>query len=526
MPAKPGGWAGYVLICGATWRRLTGCGKGNAGTMAGIERHAGRLGASYTIVGPLPSAHADMPFVLRVAVRNTGAETWPHRGAHPVTLSYHWLDTRERVVDFEGVRALLPAPLRPGETAELLLQVEPPPRPGEYLLALDMVEEGVNWFSLQGVAPSTIAMTVAPGQDDAPRACIVNGNCVVNDALGNHVLNQLRFFQSRGYRALVLVEHLDERQPPEVARHIVRVSIEDLRAGPVNPQRRRAVELFASADVYVFNYSAYYPLVEAIRLVGHGATIFDYHGVTPPRLWEGDDIEALVEGQRQIQLASYADYAIAHSSFTRDELLRSGAVDAARVYQLPYVVPLERFRPAPREATLAARYGLAAEQPVLLYVGRMAANKRILDLIRALAHIRERLPDTVLLLVGDTSFPPHARVVAQARQLAETLEVVDAVIFAGQVPDNELAAHYQLADIFVTASIHEGFCIPVIEAMACGRPVVGAHATALPETIGPGGLTFTPEDPADLAAKVIALLESRMDERRRADAAQSIGRRG
>jgi glycosyltransferase involved in cell wall biosynthesis len=491
--------------------------------MAGIDRHAGRLGASYAVVGPLPPARADMPLLLRVAVRNTGAETWPHRGAHPVTLSYHWLDTRGQVVDFEGVRALLPAPLRPGETAELLLQVEPPPRPGEYLLALDMVEEGVNWFSLQGVAPSTVAITVAPGQDDAPRACIVNGNCVVNDALGNHVLSQLRFFQSRGYRALVLVEHLDERQPPEVGQHIVRVSLADLQGSPANPQRRRAVEHFASADVYVFNYSAYYPLVEAIRLVGHGATIFDYHGVTPPRMWEGDDTEALVEGQRQLQLARYADYAIAHSSFTRDELLRSGAVDAARVYQLPYVVPLERFEPGSRSAALAARYGLAAEQPVLLYVGRMAANKRILDLIRALAQVRERLPDTVLLLVGDTTFPPHARVAAQARGLAETLGVADAVIFAGQVPDDELAAHYQLADIFVTASIHEGFCIPVIEAMACGRPVIGAHATALPETIGPAGLTFAPQDPADLAAKAIALLESRMDDRRRADAPLPIG---
>jgi glycosyltransferase involved in cell wall biosynthesis len=481
--------------------------------MSTVRNQPARLGAQYEVVGPLPQACADQPLLLRVRVRNTGAETWPHRGAHPVTLSYHWLDRQRREVDFEGVRVMLPAPLRPGESTELTLQAEPPPRAGDYLLALDMVEEGIDWFSIQGVAAATIPLAVAPGLDDAPRACIVNGNCMINDALGNHVLNQLRFFQSRGYRALALVEHIDQRHPPEVRQHLARVTLETLRAGPVNPQTRRAVNHFANADIYVFNYSAYYQLAEAIRMVGHGVTIFDYHGVTPPRMWEGDDTEALVEGQRQIQLARYADYAIAHSGFTRAELLGTGGVVDGRIYQMPYVVPLERFRPGRRDPALAARYGLAEDQPVLLYVGRMAANKRIVDLVRALALIRERLPRTALLLVGDTSFPPHARVVAHARHLAETLGVADGVIFAGQTPDEELAAHYQLADVFVTASLHEGFCIPVVEAMACGAPVVGAHATALPETIGPGGLTFAPEDPADLAAQVLRILESRSDER-------------
>jgi glycosyltransferase involved in cell wall biosynthesis len=63
----------------------------------------------------------------------------------------------------------------------------------------------------------------------------------------------------------------------------------------------------------------------------------------------------------------------------------------------------------------------------------------------------------------------------------------------------------------VTSSLHEGFCIPVIEALACGKPVVGAHATALPETIGSGGLTFQPLDPADLARQILIVLDSTGD---------------
>jgi glycosyltransferase involved in cell wall biosynthesis len=241
--------------------------------------------------------------------------------------------------------------------------------------------------------------------------------------------------------------------------------------------------------------------------------IFDYHGVTTPQLWNAPGAEALVEGQRRLDLARYADYTIAHSDFTRRELIATGAVDSRRIYQMGYAVPLDRFRPGPRPPDLAARYGLTADQPVLLYVGRMADNKRIPDLVRALAHIRERLPRAALLLVGDDRTTPYTQTVAQARELAGRLGVADGVIFAGQVPDEELAAHYQLADVFVTASLHEGFCIPAVEAMACGIPVVGAHATALPETIGPAGLTFRPEDPAHLAEKVLQVLESRSDER-------------
>src|SRR5690606_4778955 len=99
----------------------------------------------------------------------------------------------------------------------------------------------------------------------------------------------------------------------------------------------------------------------------------------------------------------------------------------------------------------------------------------------------------------------YVPLVAQAQALAEQLGVADAVRFTGPVSNEELAEWYAQADLFVTASLHEGFCIPVIEAMANGLPVVGSHITALPETIGDGGLTFTPEDPVDLAQKVIQI---------------------
>src|SRR5262245_6037138 len=198
-----------------------------------IYYEPGRLGVEYQILEPPLSARAELPLLLRVRVRNTGAAPWANRGANPINMSYHWLDERGQAVDFEGVRAILPGPLRSGESVELTLTVEPPPRAGRYLLTLDMVEEGIDWFSVRGIAPLTLPVSVAPAPAGLRRACVVNGNCVVNDAVGNHVINQLRFFQARGYQALALLDHLDLRHPAELRQHMARVTLDELRAGPV-----------------------------------------------------------------------------------------------------------------------------------------------------------------------------------------------------------------------------------------------------------------------------------------------------
>jgi len=312
---------------------------------------------------------------------------------------------------------------------------------------------------------------------------------------------------------LIFVAHVDERQPAELRRHMQAIDYDDLRAGKSSTLTRRALCFFRAADLFIFHYPLPYTLFDAIALVERGVVIVDYHGMTPPHLWDGRDRQFFVEkAQEQQGLLSYADYVIVHSNFTRQEIVMTGTIDPRRVDQMGYVVSLERFHPRPRPELLLKRYCLASDQPVLLYVGRMATNKRIDDLVRALALVRRRLPSAVLLLVGDDRSLLYAPVVARVRALASELGVTDGVIFAGSVPDEELPAHYHLADVFVTASIHEGFCIPVIEAMACGVPVVGTRATALPETIGPAGLTFQAEDPADLASKVLEILEGRLGE--------------
>lgn len=470
----------------------------------------GRLGASYELTEPLCSISVDTPMFQKVRIRNTGRITWSFPRDHAINLSYHWQDTRGQIVDFEGVRTQLGVDLEPGAAVVVEMHVEPPDQPGEYQLVIDLVEEDVGWFSIQGVPPLVVPITVQPAPRDVLRACVLGPICLIHDAVGNQMRGQLRVLQERGYQTLMITEHLDVRHSREERLHMVAVPYAELVNGVPSAYSRRALRFFRNADLYIFHFPVPYQLFNAITAVERGVVVVDYHGVTPPKLWDGPGHEQFMQMTRQqLALLHYADYAIAHSAFTRGEVIATGVIASERVYQMPYIVPLERFRPGARSPELLARYNLSPDQPILLYVGRTATNKRIEDLVRALALVRQREPRAVLLIVGDNRSGAYALVAERSRVLAEQLGVAEALIFTGQVPDAELPDHYRLGDVFVVASIHEGFCIPAIEAMACGVPVVGAHATALPETIGAAGLTFRPEDPADLAAKVLLILESR-----------------
>jgi glycosyltransferase involved in cell wall biosynthesis len=149
-----------------------------------------------------------------------------------------------------------------------------------------------------------------------------------------------------------------------------------------------------------------------------------------------------------------------------------------------------------------------ADVRLLLFVGRLAHNKRVPVLIEALARLREVTPAVHAVLIGDEGdlYQPEAR---HCRDLAAELGVADRLHWLGRVDDDTLRDAYRSADVLVMPSRHEGFCLPVLEAMACGLPVVAARAAALPETVADAGLTFTPDDADDLARQVRRILASR-----------------
>jgi glycosyltransferase involved in cell wall biosynthesis len=341
------------------------------------------------------------------------------------------------------------------------------------------------------------------------KVSLINLNLVALDAVGTCIINQVRFFRRRDDDVRVLVRHPPRGVPPDVEAVTDVVTLGDLISGKQ--------EHFCQSDLYIYHYPSRHELMESIRGIDRGTVIFYYHNVTPPELWGSDiDREELIRGVEGKGLAHYADLCIADSPMNRQELVEEIGYDADRVFVLPLVVDLAKFTPGEPDPELVQRYGLGGQQ-VLLFVGRMAGNKRIDVLVEALAQVQRQVPNTKLLLVGDhEGSPAYRQIVAAARSRAAELGIADDIVWTGE---QKPLPYYRLADVYVTASLHEGFGVPLVEAMACDVPVVASRAGAMPWVVGEAGLLCEPASPDDLAAKVLTVLHD-------ADLRQTLVARG
>jgi glycosyltransferase involved in cell wall biosynthesis len=330
------------------------------------------------------------------------------------------------------------------------------------------------------------------------RVSIISLNLIAEDAIGTCMINQVRFFRRRGDDAHVYVLHPPHRPPTDVAAVTNIVTLDDLIGSDW--------EHFRLSDLYIFHYPGYYELLESMRQIERGTVVFYYHNVTPPELWGADaDRAALVQGMQRTDMVHCADLCITVSPFNKQDLVERVGYDPDRIHVLPLAVPLDQFTPGDRDPALVQRYNLEGRR-VLLFVGRMAGNKRVDLLIEALAQIKSQIADAKLLLVGDDQSNAALRhIVAAAQARAAELGVAGDVIWAGRV--DELQPYYRLADVYVTASLHEGFGVPLIEAMASGVPVVASRAGAMPWVLGDAGLLCEPGDAAGLAHQVLKILQ-------------------
>lgn len=230
--------------------------------------------------------------------------------------------------------------------------------------------------------------------------------------------------------------------------------------------------------------------------------LVNYHNITPASLfapWEPHVGVELQAGRRQlVDLAPVTELAVAVSAYNESELLAAGYRNTAVV---PILLDTSTFD---RAEDPAAVDRLRADGPVWLFVGRMAPNKAQHDLLKALSvHRRVYGGNARLRLVGGSS--SHAYSTAVER-LVSALQLDDAVELCGEVSDAELAAHYRAADVFVSTSDHEGFCIPLLEAMHHRLPIVAYGSSAIPETLAGAGLCLPSKEPTRVAAAVQRVL--------------------
>ncbi len=203
------------------------------------------------------------------------------------------------------------------------------------------------------------------------------------------------------------------------------------------------------------------------------------------------------------------DAIVAVSEHTRGVVVDALGVPSERVYVVPNGVDHDKYEPVPdARQLLASRYPLPGGPGAryLLHVGSEAPRKNVGGLLRAMAALRNRLPDVYLLRVGD---PGGCRFREETLRITGELGLAGRVAFCGPVPEADLPLFYSAADVCVVPSFLEGFGLPVVEAQACGAPVVASDIPALREvSLGTVSLVDS-GDPAALAGAIESLLKSR-----------------
>ncbi len=295
------------------------------------------------------------------------------------------------------------------------------------------------------------------------------------DAIGNEVLALQKTFRSWGVRSEIFACHVQER-----LRGLAR---------PVEEYARQA----GPGDVLVFHFSIGHPLADDLAGLP-GRKVLRYHNITPAHFLEGvypDGAERCRRGREQLpRLAGAVELGLGVSAFNCAELIQAGC---ASVEEVPILLDLAVLE-TPPDPRLLARFGDG--RPTVLHVGRLVPNKRVEDLIKTHYWLTRSVPRARLLIVGGGETNPYAQGV---RKLTHELKV-PGVFFCGHVSNAALTAYYRSAGVYLCLSEHEGFCVPLVEAMYFSVPIVARAAAGVPGTLGSAGILLPLPDPVATAA--------------------------
>jgi glycosyltransferase involved in cell wall biosynthesis len=256
-------------------------------------------------------------------------------------------------------------------------------------------------------------------------------------------------------------------------------------------------------DATIFHFALPSPMSAAFAALPHGR-VLQYHNVTPARFFAPYAPSlfrlAAVAREELASLAAATDLALGDSEYNRQELDALGFTSTG---VMPIAVDTRRLTEAPAQPVLDEILddGLVN----FLFVGRIAPNKKIEDHIK-LAEQYKRYIDAYYRFIFVGRYDVVPRYYSAIRALmAEYKLLPERFIFTGQVPDIELAAYYRASSVYVSLSEHEGFCVPLIEAMAMDVPVLAYGAAAVPDTLGGAGVEFAPKD-LEYAAELLGML--------------------
>jgi glycosyltransferase involved in cell wall biosynthesis len=287
------------------------------------------------------------------------------------------------------------------------------------------------------------------------------------DAIGHEVLGVQRALRDAGYDSAIFVETADPR-------------LEDLTL-----DYRDMVGAISPDDVLIHHFSIGSRASRTAYALP-GRMVLVYHNITPPEYFIGvhkDLVKLCFRGRRELTAyIARCDLALGDSEYNRQELETLGFADTG---VLPVVPDFTHLDVSP-DRTLAG--GFDDGWTNVMFVGRVIPNKKFEDVIRAFHVYRTRHnPRSRLLLVG--SYSGFERYLSMLHALVARLGTPD-VHFLGHVSNEELSALYDVADLFLCASEHEGFCVPLVEAFYKRVPVLAYASTAVPATMDGAGVLY------------------------------------
>ncbi len=300
-----------------------------------------------------------------------------------------------------------------------------------------------------------------------PRFAIVTSHITTGDAVSNDVLAMQRVLANHGADARMYAESGDFDEP--------------------NTWPLAQVDEFLQDpnDVLIYHHSLGWDAGLSLLQQRRGRTVIKYHNVTPPEFFAGVSSwheERCTAGRRHLEFIAQAQFAsyLSDSRYNMRELLALG-VDEARSFVVPPFHQIDRLDSVSADLETLETYRDGKTN--VLSVSRVAPHKNQAALIEAFAiYHHDYNPKSRLIIVGREE-PLFKTYSESLRELINFYLLHDAVVFAGAVSEATLKAFYLLSNVFLFASKHEGFSVPLVEAMALKVPIVSCAAAAIPETV-------------------------------------------
>jgi L-malate glycosyltransferase len=309
-------------------------------------------------------------------------------------------------------------------------------------------------------------------------------NLHYGDAVGNSTLALHRFLLARGVESRIIAMDCDAGVRDQA------VLFSDYRLDP--------------GALKILHFAIPSPLSDFfLELKGKKAMI--YHNITPSYFFAGYSdilVRITAAGREQLKTLNRCfDLSIGDSTYNADELRELGF---ANVRVFPLLVNLEDYGV---EHSRAFEELLKNERKNILFTGRVSPNKKIEDLIKVVFFYKKYISPAVrLIILGNTNSLPKYHLAVQDLASRFYLTSED-VFFTGHLPMDEFLAVYKRADVFLSMSEHEGFCLPLLESCYFQVPVVAFDAAAVAETLDGAGILFRDKDSARVAALVEQVLE-------------------